>query len=481
MTENNHEAIQGRKITRNIAIVMIAQIISLLVSVVVSFLVPKSIDEYQYAYWQTYVLYSGYVGVLHFGLLDGIILRYSQYDFEELDKKIMRSQFGILFLSTSVIAILISLFALVFMEGTWQQIVVLLSISVITKNINTYNANSFQMTNRMGNYATLSIVQRAVFGLMVVALIVFDVNSFKWFCIVDLIGDFVGIFLSGRMNKGMYFGKTIPVKESLREWAVNLKTGMILLLSNWSAMFLLGGAKMVVQWNWDELVFGKVSFAFSVSNLFLTFIAAVSVVLFPSLKRMEEDKLPELYKKIRGLISPFLFFMMLFYFPARYFLELFLPAYVASLEYLGILLPIIIYSSKVNLLTNNYLKAYRKEKAMLAVNLASLSAAAIAFAISAYVINNLTVLLVCIVGAVMFNSILSEVVVMKTIKIRFIREFFVEGIMTVAFILATTLFSLWIACFFYFIAVILYFIYERNNVMGIFNQIKNLLSRRKKG
>lgn len=480
MTENNSEAIQNRKITRNIAVVMIAQIISLLVSVVVSFLVPKCIDEYQYAYWQTYVLYSGYVGVLHFGLLDGIILRYSQYDFDELNKNTIRSQFGILLISTSVIAVLIVLFALFFLEGIWQQIVILLSVSVITKNINTYNANSFQMTNRMGNYATLSIVQRAVFGLMVLALIMFDVNSFKWFCIVDLIGDFVGIFLSSRMNKGMYFGETIPLKESLREWTVNLKTGMILLLSNWSAMFLLGGAKMVVQWNWDELVFGKVSFAFSVSNLFLTFIAAISVVLFPSLKRMDEDKLPELYKKIRGLISPFLFFMMLFYFPARYLLGLFLPAYVASLEYLGILLPIIIYSSKVNLLTNNYLKAYRKEKSMLWVNIVSLVLAAIAFAISAYLLNNLKILLICIVGAVMLNSILSEIVVMKTIKIKFVKEFFVEGVMTIAFILVTDSFSLWMACFLYFIILAVYFIYERNNVAAIFNQIKNLFNRRTK-
>ena len=31
-------------------------------------------------------VHVGYVGVLHFGLLDGIVLRYSQYDYDELDK-----------------------------------------------------------------------------------------------------------------------------------------------------------------------------------------------------------------------------------------------------------------------------------------------------------------------------------------------------------------------------------------------------------
>ena len=36
------------------------------------------------------------------------------------------------------------------------------------------------------------------------------------------------------------------------------------MLANWSAMLIVGGAKMIIQWHWDELVFGKVSFAFSV-------------------------------------------------------------------------------------------------------------------------------------------------------------------------------------------------------------------------
>ena len=86
--------------TQNVIISIAVQVISLLVNFIISFLVPKFIDEYQYAYWQTYILYVGYVGVLHFGLLDGIVLRYSQYDFDQLDKGRIRSQFKILLGST---------------------------------------------------------------------------------------------------------------------------------------------------------------------------------------------------------------------------------------------------------------------------------------------------------------------------------------------------------------------------------------------
>ena len=74
-----------------------AQIVSLLVSAILNLIVPKYVSVVQYSYWQTYLLYISYVGILHFGLLDGLVLRYSQYDYDELNKPLFRSQFQALF------------------------------------------------------------------------------------------------------------------------------------------------------------------------------------------------------------------------------------------------------------------------------------------------------------------------------------------------------------------------------------------------
>ena len=81
------------QIKKNVGLSVSAQVISLAVSFIMNLILPKFISEYQYALWQTYLLYIGYVGILHFGLLDGIVLRYSQYDYDELDKPKIRSQF----------------------------------------------------------------------------------------------------------------------------------------------------------------------------------------------------------------------------------------------------------------------------------------------------------------------------------------------------------------------------------------------------
>lgn len=228
---------------------------------------------------------------------------------------------------------------------------------------------------------------------------------------------------------------------------------------------------MIVQWRWDELLFSDVSFAFAVSNVFLVFVTAISVVLFPSLKRLDESKLPQMYKNIRNIISPFLFIIMICYFPGCWILKRWLPAYTASLKYLGILLPLIIFSSKVSLLTNNYLKVYRKEKLMLLANAISVALGAVLFVLCAYVFNNLYALLGCVVFVIMFNSVLSEIFVMRTIHVKIIKDFIIEAVMTVAFILCASLLNLWQGCLAYLGVIAVYCAVNYKSIAAMFRTL----------
>lgn len=210
----------------------------------------------------------------------------------------------------------------------------------------------------------------------------------------------------------------LPTIELRINLSKTIGAGVWLMIASYSANLVVGLGKMIVQWRWDELTFGKVSLSFSLTTFVLHFVTAISVVLFPSIKRLDKDKLPGLYKSIRVGISPLFLLVLIFYFPGSYLLKLWLPKYVASIVYLGILLPIIVYSSKVSLLTNNYLKAYRKEKTLLVINILSVVFGFVVYLILTYVFNNLFVLLFSIVGIIMIRSIVSEIAVMKIIKVK---------------------------------------------------------------
>lgn len=463
--------ITGKKFAQNVAISLAVQIISLIVSFVLQLIVPKFIDDYQYAYWQMYILYVGYVGVLHFGLLDGLVLRYSKYDYEELDKARLRSQFQILLIFTSAITLITALVSALALGGVYRYIVIFVAVGIISKNVVTYSSYMLQITNRISKYAVLIIAQKVVYGLIVVALIALHVNDFRLYCIADLCGDAAAIVIGLIFNRGLYFGKPLPPSQAFKELKVNVASGIILMMANWSSILMIGGAKMIVQWHWDALLFGQVVFAFSVSNVFLVFVTAISVVLFPSLKRLDESKLPQMYKNIRSIISPFLFIVIICYFPGCWILKRWLPGKADGLKYLGILLPLIIFSSKVSLLTNNYLKVYRKEKLMLLANAISVALGAVLFVLCAYVFNNLYALLGCVVFVIMLNSVLSEIFVMRTIHVKIVKDFIIEAVMTVAFILCASLLNLWQGCLAYLGVIAVYCAVNYKSIAAMFRTL----------
>ena len=427
------------QLKKTFALSIAAQFISLCVSFVIGFVLPKQLPEYQYAYWQTFVMYSGYAGILQFGILDGIVLRYSQYDYDELPKDVMSSQFQLLmgWLTGISLVLYIIVSKLFFNESSGIMICVCLSI--ITKHLFAFASYSYQITNRIKHYAVLVIVQRMVYAVMVIILLVFKIEGFVLYCIAELVGDLISFVISIKDNYEIYFSKMRSFAQATREALINISSGIILMVANWASMLFVGAAKMIIQWRWGMLLFGKISFAFSITNLFLAFVNALSVVLFPTLKRMNSDSLSGVYVEIRKAMSIFLFVIMAAYFPGCMILRIWIPKYADSLPYLGVLLPIIIYSSKVGMLTNNYLKAYREEKRMLLVNAVSITVGIVGYILTAYVFDSLTALLIMVNAAILMRSVLSEVIVMQIIRQSFYKDFIVEFLMTVGFIFSASL------------------------------------------
>jgi hypothetical protein len=136
-----------------------------------------------------------------------------------------------------------------------------------------------------------------------------------------------------------------------------------------------------------------------------------------------------------------------------------------------VLLPIIIFTTKVSLLTNNYMKAYRKEKEMLLINVASVVVAVIMFLFTAYGLSSVDALLVAAVLVIMGRSICSEIMVMRLINISFYKEFIVEGIITGLFIVIAKCFSLWSGMALYTAMLSVYFMVTKTKLSSFKNII----------
>lgn len=463
--------ISSKQVKKNIFFSVGAQILSLVGGIVLGLVIPKVLPQLQYAYWQTYLLYASYVGVLHFGLLDGIVLRYSQCDYNELDISRVKSQFQGLLLLNCLESFLLVIIATKYLNNMNQTIAYMVAGAIVSKHIFAYTSFIFQITNRIKYYAFLTILHRGIYLIIILGLLFSKSTYFVGFCLADIAADILGVLLMMRYNKGLYFGKTLSFPDTLCEAWINISSGILLMAANWSAMLLVGSAKMVVQWHWDNITFAKMSFGFSLSNLFLVFVGAISVVLFPTLKRLNTQALPNLYVKIRQSVSVLLFVLMAGYFPGGYILKLWLPKYADSIVYLGILLPLVIFSSKVSLLTNNYLKAYREEKKMFAINFFSIIVAFLSYLLCAYVLDSITALLVVIVLMIMGRSVLSEVIVSNLIKHRFAGEYIYEFVMSVLFMICAQYFSLPLGFILYALCVSIYLCFHKETAKQLFDML----------
>ena len=426
---------------KNVVLTVSAQLVSFFVSAILNLILPKYVSEMDYSNWQTFLLYLGYVPIFHFGFLDGLMLRYSQYDYKSLNKMLVQSQFR-LFLGAEVFFALIG-FALSFgvENETYRQIVRFISFGIITMNVYAYASHLFQMTNRISKYVVFVMMMRLMLGVGVVAALFCGANSFYDLCIVYFVSCILTILWGASQNKELFWGAGRLADGTVAELKSNVSSGMMLLIANLSSIFFVGGAKMVVQWHYDPLLFGKIAFSFNLVNLFLTFVTAASIAIFPSLKRIDTDHLPDFYVKIRRSMTPLLFVSLALYFPGYYVLKLWLPNYADSLVYLGILMPMIVYESRVTLLTNNYLKTYRKERLMLVINVVSVAIAFMLFLLSAYMLDSLFILLACLVSVVIVRSVISEIVVMRIINRRRYASFGVELVFVVLFIFAIKMFN----------------------------------------
>ena len=414
------------KFLKNVSISIFVQIASLLTSFVVSLIVPKFIDIIDYSHWQSYVLYSSYVSIFHFGLIDGFVLKYSKYDYEELNKEEIRSQLQVLLAFLSAISVGTILVSLFFLDSTTRTLGILLAISIVTKNHFWYSTTICQFTYRIDKYSKIMILQRGTYLIGVVILLLAGAKAFYWFCIADIVADILCGALAIKYNKELTFGKIKSLKNTFKNIGENIKSGISLLLANYSTALIIGSAKMMVQFKWGDIVFGKVSFGFSLTNLFLTFITAISVVLFPSLKRTDENKLPEMYTKIRSLSTSIMFLAIALYYPVAMIVNAWLPKYSESIGFMLYLMPFVVFVTRTNLLTNNYLKIFRREKRMLVINVVFAIIGALSYALFAFVVESLVGVLVSVVVVEIAKFFVSEIAICRDIKKKLYFDMLIE-------------------------------------------------------
>ncbi len=455
-----------------------ANFLSLAVSLATTLLVPKFLGNAveQYGYLQIYLFYFSYIGFFHFGLCDGIYLRDGGKQYEALDRPLYSAQFWILTLTQVVIALGIAGAGILLCPGAeYRFVCIAIAVAVLFFIPRNMLAYFLQATNRIREYSLLTTVGRLFYGVSILFIFFFGRQDYRLFVYSDLLGHFLALLLACYYCRDIIFSRPAGLSRGLCACAANIRVGIKLLFANMAGMLITGIVRMAIQWQWDVATYGRISFTLSVSNFILTFITAVAVVLYPTLKRASAQELPLLYPKIRDLLTLPLLLGLSFYYPMELLLSRFLPQYAESMRYMAILFPFCLYATQTTLLVQTYMNVLRMEKSVLRVNVIGVLFACLTTFFSVFVCQDLTLAMVSIVLNQMFRSIYAELVLSRRMGLRLYPQILLEAGMTAVFILANWFVRGLVGVLLYLAAYVVYLAVRRSAVRRLFCDLKHLL------
>lgn len=365
-TVNSVDTKKRKRIIINILIVAISNLIKLLAGILIAFVIPGTMGTEQYGFYKTYILYLGYVGLFHFGFIDGIYLIYAGVKYNSLNKLAFRRYTRVLLFIESAIAFIGIFISLFILNTNGGYLLLFISASALVTNIITYYQYISQVTER---FLELSIVNTAQAVLEIVVVSFFVIMQRLGYLVLDyrlfvlvwfLMLSSVAIFYVIRY-RDITFGKCNSLKMERRNILKFFAIGFPLMIASFAASVILTFDKQFVRFLVDFKAiiiddFGIFAFAYTSLQVVLTVISAISTVLYPTIKNYSEDKLKNDYNKLIAIIAILTSFCLLVYQPLCFIVERFLPQYVDSLPILRAIIPSVIFTSCVTMIMFNYYK-----------------------------------------------------------------------------------------------------------------------------
>lgn len=458
---------KGRRITRNFLYAFFSNTVGLILSVVISFALPVFFGEdiASYGYIQLYMLYASYYYFFHFGLCDGIFLREGGNHYQKLDKRSYSAQLLFLMISQLLITTVILLYSrFLVSEGTRQFVFAVVGVSLLIMQPKTMFTSILQATNRIREYSVVVVLAKVTTVVLLFVVFLSGVKDYRLIILIIVFGEMTSLIYAMYCCKEVVFCKPVAFSKIMVPINENIRSGINLLFSNLSAMLITGIVKFAIEYQWDIEAFARISLTLSVSNMFMVFISAVSVVLYPEMRRMDKDRFVPMYNFMRTMLMSLLLGALVLYYPLRISLTRLLPQYSESISYMAILLPICVYSSRMSMLTQTYMKVLRLEKRIMLVNTGALVLSCFLTVISVFIVKDLTMAIMTVVVSQAYRAIHAEIILSKHIEIGVKADVLYETIITAVFIIANWFIGGKLGLFLYLATYVCYLFVKRNSL-----------------
>ncbi len=476
----NSKSLLKNKFSKDLILVLLSNLVTLAGSIVSGMLIPKILGVEGFSYYNIYALYLTYTSMLHFGFVDGILLKYAGREYSELvGKKFRRfSRFYILF--QTVMAAIVILLALIFAAGKYRMAFIFVGVNMLSINVISYYQYVSQDTMRFKELSARKVIQAALKIVLALALWllvkkgIVSSTAADFYILGVIIIDLLLALWYIYTYRDITFGEAAPFGECRSEIFSLFKEGIFLTLSYWLSNLIYVLDKQVVSMFFDETTYGIYSFANKLIATASSFVLAIALVLFPRLKRLSKERIIETFPQGMAAISAVACGGLVLFQPLCLIIERFLGEYTDSIIYLKILFPGLVFMCCINIIISTYFNALNKQRVFFFICVAVLAVAAGLNAAAYTIFRTPEYISAALIVSLLILYIAGMVYFVKVYKVLWIRNLVYIILMIVLYYLSAFLIrSEWISFAAYGVAFIV--------ITAIFygKQLKGFLKNRK--
>lgn len=337
---------------KSIVRVFSANMLSLISGLVNGFVIPAVLTKEAYADVKTYTFYVSYLGLLHFGFIDGMYIKYGGKEIKDINKGELKAEHNVfLFIQLAVAGIFLVLSILM-----KNMMLFLLSVTVIPVNTLQFHQLFYQAIGKFKEYSSSVYVYSGILVVLNILLALgFRNKNYIFYCLAVLASNIIAcILLEVRFFKDI---KGIKSKYN-KGISNNIKIGVFILIGNLSVIFFQGIDRWFIKLFFDSNAFADYSYAVSMLGIVNTFVSAISVVFYNYLTKGENEEKINILKKCFLILGSF---ASLGYFALAAIVNMFLSDYRSALSIIAISFAAYPYMIVINALYVNLYKA-RKDQ-----------------------------------------------------------------------------------------------------------------------
>lgn len=467
---------------KNLITIMFSNGILLVSQIFVGILLPKILYVSDFGNYRIFMLYCSYASLLHFGFVDGILVKYGGVNTNSLNKKNLSQLFSFFIYFEIIISLVIVTTSLCVFSGKYKIIFAAVGVYTVIFNVVTafqflsQALMDFGMVARMNS--VLAILNTFNIGMPLVLLHCYMIKKFTY-C------NYLILYLASYIIILLIYSYHFTVKERLISFSIKFEKSSILNIFKIGLPITIASQIANVTLNLDNQFvsiffstdnFAKYSFSYNLISLTISIVLAISTVLFPYLNRQSKKTLVHNYTQNMAFMLLFIYATLFSYYPVEWIIKFILPEYTSSLGYFRILLPGVAITTSITTIIFNHYKVIGEMNAYLKNGIISLLLSLILYFFSYEAFHSIYILAFASLIALFTWFFLEDYSFRKRYNIIRFNEYFYIIFVTLLFQSVTFLFNNLVSFALYFVGyIILSYLFERKYLKRALSIVENLV------